>query len=124
MPALDSDPDVGTEVAWSSPQGLHITSMFDRGAQLIQRGRAQDYQEAAVLMRQVVERSGAAPAQYNLGILYENGFGVPKNLAMAVQWYSKAAAQDVAEAHHALGSCYEFGKGVAINKVGISACNY
>jgi len=32
--------------------------------------------------------------------------------------YTKAAAQGFADAHHALGLCYEKGKGVAINKEG------
>ena len=36
---------------------------------------------------------GDAKAQYNLGVLYGNGQGVPKNNAKARAWWEKAAAQ-------------------------------
>jgi len=29
-------------------------------------------------------------AQYHLGILYENGLGVPSDLKMALYWYTKS----------------------------------
>ena len=32
-------------------------------------------------------------AQYNLGVLYENGHGVDQSESMAMRWYAKAAAQ-------------------------------
>jgi len=68
-------------------------SRFNRGCQLVHEGRVQDREEAAALIRDAAERSGAAVAQYNLGALYENGLGVPLDLVLAVSWYSKAAAQ-------------------------------
>ena len=37
--------------------------------------------------------SGYAEAQYNLGLLYENGEGVPKDLGKAAELYQKAADQ-------------------------------
>ncbi|MBF0460152.1 MAG: caspase family protein [Magnetococcales bacterium] len=36
---------------------------------------------------------GDAKAQFNLGVLYENGTGVRKDVAEAVNWYRKAAEQ-------------------------------
>ncbi|MDP4855337.1 MAG: SEL1-like repeat protein, partial [Schleiferiaceae bacterium] len=36
---------------------------------------------------------GYAQAQYNLGIMYANGQGVPKSDKEAVKWYRKAAEQ-------------------------------
>lgn len=36
---------------------------------------------------------GYASAQYNLGLMYNNGNGVAQNYAVARQWYEKAAAQ-------------------------------
>ena len=62
---------------------------FNRGCQLLQEGRVQDQEEAAALIGEAAERSGAAAAQHNLGFLYENGLGVPTNLALAKTWYSK-----------------------------------
>ena len=40
---------------------------------------------------------GAAYAQYNLGVMYDNGMGVPENDAEAVKWYRKAADQGNAD---------------------------
>ena len=36
---------------------------------------------------------GDAKAQYALGVLYDNGKGVPKNNAQARVWWEKAAVQ-------------------------------
>ena len=40
--------------------------------------------------------TGMAEAQYVLGIMYDNGEGVPENDAEAVKWYRKAADQGLA----------------------------
>ena len=58
---------------------------------------------------------GQVDAQYKLGICYEYGRGVIKNLEIAVQWYAKAAEQGNAFAQDRLGQCYEYGKGVIKN---------
>ena len=42
---------------------------------------------------QPLAEQGDVSAQYNLGIIYANGRGVPENDAEAVKWYSKAAEQ-------------------------------
>ena len=36
---------------------------------------------------------GNAKAQYNVGLMYDKGWGVPKNDAEAVKWYRMAAEQ-------------------------------
>jgi TPR repeat protein len=38
-------------------------------------------------------RQGDAAARFYLGLMYDNGRGVPKDYAEAVRWYSKAAEQ-------------------------------
>jgi TPR repeat protein len=43
-------------------------------------------------LRKAAEQ-GNADAQFNLAVAYENGAGVPKNLAEAAKWYLKAAEQ-------------------------------
>jgi len=55
---------------------------------------------------------GIAPAQANLGFLYANGYGVPKDEAEAVKWYRKAADQGYAKAKYNLGVMYANGRGV------------
>ena len=53
-----------------------------------------------------------AEAQYNLGVIYKFGLGVPQDYAKALQWYRKAAAQGVAKAQFNLGLMYDNGLGV------------
>ena len=55
---------------------------------------------------------GDALAQYNLGVLYRKGRGVPQDDVQARQWYEKAAAQGQAKAQYNLGILYLNGGGV------------
>jgi TPR repeat protein len=56
--------------------------------------------------------AGNAVAQFNLGVMYAGGMGVPKDDVEAVKWYRKAADQGVASAQCNLGFMYHQGKGV------------
>ena len=56
--------------------------------------------------------AGDADAQFNLGIMYSNGKGVPQDYAEAVKWWRLAADQGYAEAQHNLGWMYSNGQGV------------
>jgi len=47
---------------------------------------------------------GDATANWNIGRLYEFGFGVPKDLDKAKSWYQKAAARGVLEAQDSLAN--------------------
>jgi hypothetical protein len=58
--------------------------------------------------RQAAEQ-GYAEAQYNLGVMYANGEGVPEDDTEAVKWYRKAAEQGLAKAQYNLGGRYDFG---------------
>ena len=58
---------------------------------------------------------GDTEAQFNLGVMYAKGIGVPQDYAQAVQWYRKAAEQGEIEAQFALGVMYEKGIGVPQN---------
>jgi TPR repeat protein len=70
-----------------------------------------DYAAALREFRPLAER-GNAVAQYNLGIMYENGDGVPQDYAEAMQWYRLAAGQGLAAAQVNLGVMYYEGLGV------------
>ena len=59
---------------------------------------------------------GDPQAQSNLGIAYENGYGVEKSDEKAVYWWQKAAEQGHAEAQYNLGYCYYNGKGIELSK--------
>jgi len=58
---------------------------------------------------------GDAQAQYNLGLMYQCGRGVPKNRELAATWYQKSAMQGNAEAQYRLGRMYQDGSGVPQN---------
>jgi TPR repeat protein len=60
-------------------------------------------------------KQGNASAQHNLGVIYENGKGVPQNQKLAVHWYRKAAKQGFAKAQYNLGFKYDNGEGVPQN---------
>ncbi len=55
---------------------------------------------------------GVAQAQYNLGLLYAKGQGVPQDFAQAANWYRKAADQGFVQAEFNLGLMYGEGQGV------------
>ncbi|MBR3451266.1 MAG: SEL1-like repeat protein [Muribaculaceae bacterium] len=71
----------------------------------------QDYDEAIKWFRKAAER-GDAKGQNGLGIMYENGQGVPQDYAEAIKWYRKAAEQGDANGQNNLGAMCENGRGV------------
>ncbi len=81
---------------------------FDEGVAAYNQG---DYATALREFRPLAEQ-GDAHAQFNLGVMYENGLGVPQDYAEAVKWYRKAAEQGNADAQFNLGVAYEKGRGV------------
>ncbi len=58
-------------------------------------------------------KKGDKVAQFNLGICYYLGKGIPQNLKKAVEWFQKAAIQGIAQAQLSLAICYQEGKGIA-----------
>ncbi len=64
---------------------------------------------------EALARGGDARAQFMMGTIYEQGLGVPKDLAAAAEWYRRAAEGGNASAQYNLGIFYQFGKGVPKN---------
>ena len=75
-----------------------------------------DVAEAVKWYRKAAEQ-GHAKAQFNLGLTYYYGEGVPKDVAEAVKWYRKAAELGNADAQRILGSLYYVGDGVPKDSV-------
>ena len=73
---------------------------------------AQDYKEAVKWYRLAADQ-GDASAQFNLGVMYDNGQGVAQDYKEAVKWYRLAADQGFASAQFNLGVRYANGQGVA-----------
>src|SRR6202521_2049432 len=55
---------------------------------------------------------GDADAQWQMGVRYHNGEGVPRDDAQAMQWFLRAAEQGHATAQATLGAYYWAGRGV------------
>jgi TPR repeat protein len=55
---------------------------------------------------------GDATSMYDLGVFYQNGYGVPRDFAKAREWYEKAAAKDSSLAMANLGALFVNGLGV------------
>jgi TPR repeat protein len=54
--------------------------------------KRRDYATALRFIRPLAEQ-GDASAQYNLGVLYDNGLGVPQDKVRAYMWFTLSAAQ-------------------------------
>jgi len=80
---------------------LDVERAFDAG----------DYVKAAKLLRPLAEQ-GLAQAQFNLGMMYALGNGVPQDYTEAVKWHRLAAKQGHANAQFNLGLMYAKGNGV------------
>jgi TPR repeat protein len=68
--------------------------------------------------RALLEKAAAAncecsgSAQYHLGLIYDNGYGVPADKTKAIGYYVQAAAKDYPSALNNLGYAYRHGEGV------------
>jgi localization factor PodJL len=79
----------------------HLKAMHNLAVMIVEDsstpGRQPDYNTAIPWFRKAAER-GLRDSQYNLGVLYARGLGVPQNLAESFRWFSLAANQGDAEA--------------------------
>jgi len=64
---------------------------FDAGVAAFERG---DYATAFREFKPLAEK-GETAAQYNLGLMYSQGRGVPQDYVQAHMWFNLAAAQDI-----------------------------
>ena len=99
---------------------LSFMAFMPVAAQDYQKGydayNAGDYATVLQEWRPLAEQGNAA-AQFNLGLMYYNGKGVPQDYAEAFKWWRLAAEQRDAIAQSNLGSLYEYGQGVLQDNV-------
>jgi uncharacterized protein len=88
--------------------GVPAWADYKAGEDAYNRG---DFATALREWRPLAEQ-GDALAQYNLGVLYRKGRGVPQDDVQARQWFEKAAAQGQAKAQYNLGTLFLNGGGV------------
>ncbi|MFQ6016742.1 MAG: tetratricopeptide repeat protein [Kiloniellaceae bacterium] len=89
--------------------GDAVWAGFDEGLAAAKRG---DYMTAAKEWLPLAEQ-GHVGAQYNIGVLYDRGLGVPQDFAEAIEWYRRAAERGHLDAQANLGFAYQQGRGVA-----------
>ncbi len=78
---------------------------YIEAAAAVRRG---DYVEAYYFWRTMAEQ-GDAEAQYALGWMYHNGYGLVADDKIAKAWWEKAAAQGHKDAMFSLGTLYSLG---------------
>lgn len=86
---------------------------WDRARTAHERG---DYAAELAVVRPLAEK-GYPFAQFNLGVLYDEGKGVPMDDRQAIEWYRKAAEQGFSQAQINLGLMYENGEGTPVDLV-------
>ncbi len=89
--------------------GISWGADYEKGLAAANSG---DFETALREMKPLAEM-GHAGAQFNLGIMYNNGFGVVQDDKRAAGWYTLAAEQGHAEAQFNLGQMYRQGFGVS-----------
>jgi TPR repeat protein len=83
-------------------------------------GVSQDFAAAARWFRKAAERDNP-DAQYNLGVLSEEGRGVKQDYSEAIHWYGKAALQGIPEAYIQLSRLFDSGHAIPREKRYIAA---
>lgn len=73
--------------------------------------RSGDY-ATALRVFGVLAHQGYASAQYNLGLMYNNGRGVKQDYKESAKWYRRSVEQGHTEAQYNLGVLYGNGNGV------------
>jgi hypothetical protein len=73
----------------------------DRGAE---RARSRDQHRFRQTLKEA--RAGQTEAQYQLGLMFANGVGTPRDLTEALAWIQRAAERGHAAAQYMLGSHY------------------
>ena len=96
-------------------RGIGITKDKNKAKLLIEKAAKQDHDKAQHRLAMLYALDGEdfltslswlnksakqnnVEAQYNLGVYYERGYGVPKNLDKAKEWYQLAANQGLEQA--------------------------
>jgi len=84
--------------------------------------RIGDFAEAYCVMRPLAE-DGNAEAQYNIGWMYLNGYGLRVNDSLALEWWQKASEQGHRDASFSIGMLYSLGEG-EVSKDSAKAIDY
>ena len=90
----------------SSFSSLIHANDLEQGIYELNRGEFQ----AAIAQFQPLVAEGYAPAQYQMGIVYQHGYGVPKDGMKALEFFELSANQNYSDAQFELALIYSEGK--------------
>ncbi len=84
---------------------------FEAGIRALQE---KDYAAALNEFRTLAD-VGVANAEFMVGVMYENGYGVAADAAAAAKWYRRAANRGLASAQYNLSVFHQLGRGVELD---------
>jgi TPR repeat protein len=76
----------------------------------IEAMRAGDFAEAYCVLKPYAE-AGDPEAQYNIGWMYLNGYGLAMNDSRALEWWKRASDQGYTDASFSIAMLYSLGEG-------------
>ncbi|OHT07278.1 hypothetical protein TRFO_24616 [Tritrichomonas foetus] len=113
------DTNIQYNIDRSNSQGYEIVNVLNNKNNLnsmnINIANLTNRKDIQMLYCQADQYSNAI-AQYYLGVILDNGFGIKRNEYLAFKFYLKSAKQNFSRAQHNAGCCYANGIGVLINK--------
>ena len=83
-----------------APSASRFGAAWPDAARVLGLTAAEAREQARTRRRAAAE--GYASEQYNLGVMYQTGFGLPKDMAKAREWFQKAADQGDVQAKSVL----------------------
>ena len=83
--------------------------VFGDFASALRAYQEKDYATAAKEWRELAD-GGDPASQFNLGLLYLDGIGVPQSITEAIEWFRRAADPGYPKAQYNLGGMYAAGK--------------
>ncbi len=94
-------------VSFAAASNVAVAEDLDDAVDAMRSG---DFAEAYCIMRPLAE-GGDADAQYNIGWMYMNGYGLRVNDSLALEWWKKASEQGHSDASFSIGMLYSLGDG-------------
>lgn len=96
-------------MVWMLAAGSPTRADLESGLRAFEAG---DYAKAYETLLPLAEHHGYGEAMNNLGVMYQNGWGVQRDGMQAAAWYEKAASSGVSKAMYNLGMLYAEGDAV------------
>ncbi len=109
----NSDAQYNLGLMYANGQG--VNKNYREALRWCRLAAKQGHCASAEWLRSVAQRyanQGDSDAQFQLGLMYETGKGVPRNYCDAFKWFRLAAQQGNNDAEYKLGYMYENGLGV------------